>query len=124
MMWTRGWTFAGWEWSRTTYAVIRLSPSVEAALDRVGRADERGELEVLVRKFGEFDARPPAKLVTERRYLHRVEGVNAAVLPHAMQGLRTVPRRAFERPFVRSKSRPATARPARLDVRESASPVW
>src|SRR3954470_4862838 len=60
---------------------------VEAALDCVGRADERGELQVLVRKFGEFDAPvAPVELVTERRHLHRSEGVNAALLPDAILG--------------------------------------
>ena len=61
---------------------------MEGALDRDGRADERGQLQVLVRKFGEFDAAvSPLELVTERRHLHRAEGVNAALLPHAIQGL-------------------------------------
>ena len=65
----------------------QVVPLMEVPLDRVGRSDERGELQVLVRKFGEFDA-PVAslELVTERRHLHRAEGVNAAVLPHAIQG--------------------------------------
>jgi hypothetical protein len=71
----------------------RVVPLVEVALDRVGCADERRELQVLVGKFGEFDAPlAPVELVTERRHLHRFDGVNAPLLPHAIQG--SEPRRA------------------------------
>ena len=45
------------EWLRTTYAVARSSPSSEPLLNPARRADERGELQVLVGEFGEFD--PP-----------------------------------------------------------------
>ena len=59
---------------------------MQAALECVGLADQRSELQVLVRQFGEFDAPiAPLELLTERRYLDRAEDVNAALLPRAIQ---------------------------------------
>jgi len=61
---------------------------VEPILHRVGTADVWRELQILVPKFGEFDAALAAlELVSEARALHRPEGVHAAVLPQPIQRL-------------------------------------
>jgi hypothetical protein len=61
---------------------------VEAVLNRVGTTDEWGELQILMPEFGEFDPSPSAlQMVSQDRALHGPEGVNAAVLPRAIQRL-------------------------------------
>jgi hypothetical protein len=59
----------------------------------VGVADQWGELQILMPEFDKFDApRATLELVSEDRAAHRPEGLNTAVLPHAIQ--RVEPRRA------------------------------